>query len=250
MGELGGGYEGRKWKDKYTIIFPNLFTLGNLFAGFFSIINSLNGDYLFASYMILVATIFDLVDGRIARMVKGVTVFGKELDSLSDLVSFGVAPAILAYLSVLHTFGRIGWLVAFLFVATGALRLARFNATSSIQDPSYFMGLPVPIAASWVVSGYLFFREIGLTDVRTYIFIAMMITVSFFFFFVVKYKSYKKPGKAVKKEFFTNMVKFVVILIAVAIKPSLMLFVVISFYVFWGFFIFPFNLKKKKEVNE
>lgn len=249
MGELGGGYEGRKWKDKYVIIFPNLFTLGNLFAGFFSIINSLNGEYLFASYMILVATIFDLVDGRIARMIKGVTVFGKELDSLSDLVSFGVAPALLAYLSVLHGYGRVGWLVAFLFVATSALRLARFNATSSIQDPSFFMGLPVPIAASWVVSGYLFFREIGLTDMRSHIFIGMMLVVSFLMVSTVKYKSYKKPGKAVKKEFFKNTVKLIVVLIAIAIKPSLMLFIVVSFYVFWGLIVFMFSFKKKKIAN-
>ena len=247
MGELGGGYEGRKWKDRYTIVFPNLFTLGNLFSGFLSIINSLKGDYVFASYMILVATIFDLVDGRIARMVKGVTVFGKELDSLSDLVSFGVAPAILAYLSVLQNFGRLGWLVAFLFVATGAMRLARFNATSSVQDPGMFMGLPIPIAAAWVVSGFMFFGTIGAKGVEGYLFIAMMLAVSFLMVSTVAYKSYKKPGKVVKKEFFTNMVKLVFVFVVVAARPDIMLFVVISTYIFWGLVLSIFRRKPKSE---
>ena len=114
-------------------MFPNLFTTGNLFCGFYSIIMSLKGNFSGAAYLILAAGIFDLLDGRVARLVKSVSEFGKEYDSLADLVSFGVAPAMIVYLCNLVFIPRIGWLVAFLMVACGALRLARFNVMSSLR---------------------------------------------------------------------------------------------------------------------
>lgn len=132
-------------------ILPNLITTGNLFFGFFSIVKSLQGDFALASYAILLAAIFDVLDGRVARMTKSTSEFGVQYDSLCDLVSFGLAPALLMYRSGLQDLGRLGWIVCFMFLACGALRLARFNVQSSIGKASGdFTGLPIPMAAGTV----------------------------------------------------------------------------------------------------
>lgn len=130
-------------------ILPNMFTTGNLFFGFFSIIKSLQGDFEWASWAILLATVFDMLDGRVARLTGGTSEFGVQYDSLCDLVSFGVAPAFLMYQAGLDGLGRIGWIICFMFLACGALRLARFNVQSSIGKASGdFIGLPIPMAAA------------------------------------------------------------------------------------------------------
>lgn len=132
-------------------VLPNLFTTGNLFFGFFSIVKGLQQDFAWAASAILLAAIFDVLDGRIARLTKGTSEFGVQYDSLCDLVSFGLAPAFLMYQYGLHEFGRIGWIVCFLFLACGALRLARFNVQSSVGKASGdFTGLPIPMAAGGV----------------------------------------------------------------------------------------------------
>lgn len=132
-------------------ILPNLITTGNLFFGFFSIVKGLQGNFLWASGAILLAAIFDVLDGRVARMTKSTSEFGVQYDSLCDLVSFGLAPALLMYQSGLNELGRLGWIVCFLFLACGALRLARFNVQSSIGKASGdFTGLPIPMAAGVV----------------------------------------------------------------------------------------------------
>ncbi len=129
-------------------ILPNLITTGNLFFGFFSIVKSLQGDFAWSSFAILLAAIFDVLDGRVARMTKSTSEFGVQYDSLCDLVSFGLAPALLMYQAALHDAGRLGWIICFMFLACGALRLARFNVQSSIGKASGdFTGLPIPMAA-------------------------------------------------------------------------------------------------------
>ncbi len=129
-------------------ILPNLLTTGNLFFGFFSIVKSLQGDFIWASSAILLAAIFDVLDGRIARLTNASSEFGVQYDSLCDLVSFGLAPAFLIYQFTLSGLGRIGWIVCFIFLACGALRLARFNVQSSIGKANDdFTGLPIPMAA-------------------------------------------------------------------------------------------------------
>jgi len=134
-------------------ILPNLITTGNLFFGFFSIIKSMNGHFGWASAAIFLAAIFDILDGRVARLTKGTSEFGVQYDSLCDCVSFGVAPAFLMYQYGLLELGRIGWVACFMFMACGALRLARFNVLSSIGKASGdFTGLPIPMAAITVAS--------------------------------------------------------------------------------------------------
>jgi CDP-diacylglycerol---serine O-phosphatidyltransferase len=231
----------KKVFDTSVLVFPNLFTTGNLFCGFYSIICSLRGDFYLAAYFILVAGLFDLVDGRVARLVKSVSEFGKEYDSLADLVSFGVAPALMAYLCNLSFIPRVGWLVSFLFVACGALRLARFNVISELKDPRFFVGLPIPIAAATVATGYLFVKETGI-DVRSnYIFVVMVPILSFLMVSAVNYKSYKKAQETVKKVFFTNMIMFLLLLVVVAVHPDLVLFMLAVIYIVYGFLMDVYN---------
>ncbi len=129
-------------------ILPNLLTTGNLFFGFFSIVKSMQGDFVWASAAILLAAIFDILDGRVARLTNASSEFGVQYDSLCDLVSFGLAPAFLMYQFALNGVGRIGWIVCFIFLACGALRLARFNVQSSIGKANDdFTGLPIPMSA-------------------------------------------------------------------------------------------------------
>lgn len=141
-------------------VIPSLFTTGNCFFGFYAIIAAFNGMPYRAAVAILVALLFDGLDGRVARITKTSTDFGLEYDSLADLLSFGVAPALLLYTWVLKPFGRIGWLAVFLFVLCGAVRLARFNVQVAQKTPNRFTGLPIPAAAGLVASYVIFALEI------------------------------------------------------------------------------------------
>ena len=133
---------------KAIYILPNLVTSGNLFFGFFSIIKSLNGDFKSAAIAIFIASVFDMLDGRVARLTRSSTEFGVQYDSLCDLVSFGLAPSVMLFQFSLSDFGRIGWILCFVYLACGALRLARFNVESQIdRDSDDFTGLPIPMAA-------------------------------------------------------------------------------------------------------
>ncbi|MFM8315262.1 MAG: CDP-diacylglycerol--serine O-phosphatidyltransferase, partial [Deltaproteobacteria bacterium] len=118
---------GPKNRRAYILVVPSLFTTGNLFCGFYSIIHSFTNNFEAAAYAIFLAGIFDVLDGRVARITHSTSKFGVEYDSIADVVSFGVAPAVLAYVWALQPFGRLGWASAFFFAACGALRLARFN---------------------------------------------------------------------------------------------------------------------------
>lgn len=143
-------------------ILPNLLTTGNLFFGFFAIMKALQGEFFWAGSAIIIAAVFDMLDGRVARLTKGTSEFGVQYDSLCDLVSFGCAPAIIMYQFGLSAYGRIGWIACFLFMACGALRLARFNVQSSIGKASGdFTGLPIPMAASVVATFALFLNDLA-----------------------------------------------------------------------------------------
>ena len=234
----------KKIKDTSILVFPNLFTTGNLFCGFYSIISSLKGNFVLAAYLILIATLFDMMDGRVARLIKGVSDFGKQYDSLSDLVSFGVAPSVLVYMSYLLDITRLGWLVAFLFVACGALRLARFNIIDSSRDPRYFIGLPIPAAAATLASFFLFLEELNLDYDGHYLVLGLTLLVSFLMVSSIDYKSYKKPEKAVKRKFYTNMILFLLLLILVAINPQIVIFALCFVYIVQGLLLYAYNKVK------
>src|SRR4051812_23112240 len=139
-------------------IVPNFVTTANMFCGFYSIIASIRSEFSSSAWAIVGAGIFDMLDGRIARLAKATSQFGVEYDSLSDLISFGIAPGILLYQWALEPYDRLGWSAAFLFVTCGALRLARFNVNSGTQPSTYFQGLPIPMAAG-VVSTFIIFNQ-------------------------------------------------------------------------------------------
>lgn len=131
-------------------ILPNLFTTAALFAGFYAIVQAMNQRFEYAAVAIFVAMIFDGLDGRVARLTRTQSAFGAEYDSLSDMVSFGVAPALVAYEWALKGMGKLGWIAAFIYCAGAALRLARFNTNIEVVDKRYFQGLPSPAAAALI----------------------------------------------------------------------------------------------------
>ena len=139
-----------KGRSKGIYLLPNLFTTAALFAGFYAIIAAINGEFVLAGGVIFVAMVFDGLDGRVARATNTQTAFGAEYDSLADMVSFGVAPALVVYQWALADMGKIGWLAAFLYTACAALRLARFNTQVGVADKRFFQGLPSPAAAALV----------------------------------------------------------------------------------------------------
>lgn len=144
--------EGRKVRHRGIYLLPNLFTTANLFAGFFCIVTAINGNFYVAAATVFVAMVLDSLDGRVARLTNTQSAFGAEYDSLSDMVAFGLAPAILAYQWALSSLGNVGLTVAFIYVACAALRLARFNTQIGKVDKKWFIGLASPAAAG-VVAG-------------------------------------------------------------------------------------------------
>lgn len=143
---------GQKVRNKGIYLLPNLFTTAALFSGFYAIISAMNGAFEKSALAIFIAALFDGMDGRVARMTNTQSAFGAEYDSLSDMVSFGVAPALIVFSWSLHVLGKVGWTCAFIFAAAAAFRLARFNVQIGSVDKKYFIGLASPLAASIVAS--------------------------------------------------------------------------------------------------
>jgi CDP-diacylglycerol---serine O-phosphatidyltransferase len=141
-------------RRKGIYILPNLFTLAALFGGFYGVVMAMNGRFDLAAAGIFCAMVLDSLDGRVARMTNTQSAFGEQMDSLSDMVSFGAAPALIAYEWSLRGLGRWGWIAAFVYCACTALRLARFNVNTSVVDKRYFQGLPSPAAAA-LVAGFI-----------------------------------------------------------------------------------------------
>lgn len=141
-------------RRKGIYILPNLFTLAALFGGFYAVVMAMNGRFDMAAIGVFCAMVLDSLDGRVARMTNTQSAFGEQMDSLSDMVSFGAAPALIAYVWALQGLGRWGWIAAFVYCACAALRLARFNVNTAVVDKRYFQGLPSPAAAA-LVAGFI-----------------------------------------------------------------------------------------------
>jgi CDP-diacylglycerol--serine O-phosphatidyltransferase len=179
-------------------LLPNLLTTAGLFCGFYAIVAAINGHFVSSAHAILLAAVFDLLDGKIARLTHSTSAFGVQYDSLSDLTSFGLAPGLLVYLWGLHEVGRIGWVAAFIYVACAALRLARFNVQSGTQDKRYFRGLPTPAAAGVLATTVLFYHEVQsmlghpLEVGRPVWFVAVAYGVAFLMVSNIRYRSFKE----------------------------------------------------------
>lgn len=144
------GPDGKKVRHRGIYLLPNLFTTAALFSGFYAIVSAMNGNFSHAAIAIFVAMVLDGLDGRVARLTNTQSAFGAEYDSLSDMVAFGVAPALIAFTWALDDMGKVGWIFAFIYVAGAALRLARFNTHIGSEDKRYFTGLASPSAAGLV----------------------------------------------------------------------------------------------------
>lgn len=153
-------------RRKGIYILPNLFTLAALFGGFYAIVMAMNGRFDNAAVGIFCAMVLDSLDGRVARMTNTQSAFGEQMDSLSDMVSFGAAPALIVYEWALKGMGKIGWIAAFVYCASAALRLARFNTNIGVVDKRFFQGLPSPAAAALVIGFIWVMDDMGFKDAR------------------------------------------------------------------------------------
>ncbi|MGO9569945.1 MAG: CDP-diacylglycerol--serine O-phosphatidyltransferase [Desulfomonilaceae bacterium] len=219
---------------KGIFILPSLLTLTSIFFSFYSMIAAIKSEFLLAGALILIAGFFDGIDGKVARLTKTTTRFGLELDSLADVISFGVAPALLMYMWALAPYARIGWVSAFVFVACGALRLARFNVQSGNIDPKRFNGLPIPAAALMVATTVLFFHKLELNpaDFRTPL-LVLTYLISFFMVSSIKFHAFKDLT-LVKQKPFSSTVAFVLLLALIAAAPLVVPFLLCAAYVVSG----------------
>ena len=219
---------------KGIVILPSLLTLTALFFSFYAVILAIESRFILSAALIFVAGFFDGIDGRVARLTKSTTRFGMELDSLADVISFGVAPAILMYTWALLPYERLGWVTAFIFVACGALRLARFNVQSGTIDPKRFNGLPIPASAAMLASTVLFFHELKIQpgDFRASLLILTYV-LSFFMVSSIKFHGFKDLT-VIKQKPFSSTVAFVLILALIAANPFVVPFFLCLGYVISG----------------
>lgn len=227
-------FDRRESLRRGVYILPNLFTTGSLFAGFYGIVATMNGNYHIAAWFILISSVFDGLDGKVARLTGTTSKFGVEYDSLADVVAFGVAPGILMYAWALKPFGKLGWLAAFLFVVCGALRLARFNVQVATVESKRFVGLPIPAAASMVAACVLLFYHLGYAGtIRKASVLVLIYVLAFLMVSNFRYYSFKDP-ELVKRQPFGFLVLAIFILIVVVAQPEIMFFTLFIVYVASG----------------
>jgi CDP-diacylglycerol--serine O-phosphatidyltransferase len=227
-------------------ILPSLFTTGNLFLGFWAIVRTLHGQYAEAAPLIGWAIVLDLLDGQIARLTGTASEFGGELDSLADVISFGVAPALLVYAWTLSITGRPGWLAAFLFVTAGALRLARFNVQRNVVDSRYFVGLPIPAAAA-VLAAWVNFLPQGLGGrLPALVALAVVAALGFLMVSTIRYRSFKKLDLRRRRSYVT-VLGIAVLFLVVAIEPGVVLLAVASAYALSGPASYALRLVRRRQ---
>ena len=215
-------------------LLPSVLTTFGMFAGFYSIISSINGDFTIAAISILIAMFWDTLDGRVARLTNTQSAFGAEYDSLADLVSFGLAPALLVYQWTLYELGRFGWLAAFVYLACVALRLARFNTQVGIADKRYFQGLPSPAAAG-VIASMIWLKiwtfasfDSDVISLGYYLGAGITILCGLLMVSNIRYYSFKEFDS--KKASFRFLLIVILSLIILVSKPNIILFT--------GFFVY------------
>ncbi len=230
---------------KGIYVLPNLITLSSMFSGFYSVIASLNSDFERAAWAILIASIFDVLDGWVARITHTATRFGIEMDSLADVISFGVAPGVLVYTWTLSSFGKVGWLGSFFLVACAALRLARFNVQMGSTEKKHFTGLPTPASALMIATTVLAYEEIiqilenvkleWLAEVvgKDYWVLAMTFLLAGLMVSNITYHSLKEANLKERRPF-GILVIIAAFLAVVAYHPALVLFLVSISYVAVG----------------
>lgn len=240
----------QRLKERKTIfLLPSLLTTCSLYAGFYSITASVSGNFFYAAVAIIISGVFDSLDGKIARITRTTSQFGVEYDSLSDLIAFGVAPGVLVYVWALQPFGRLGWVVGFLYVACGALRLARFNTNVGYQDPTFFQGLSIPTGAGMIAASVFFFEYIKLPETfKNWIMLTMAFILAFLMVSNFKYYSFK--GELISRKPFNTLVVAVLVIALISVKPQIVLFVMGIVYIASGPILSVVYAKKFQEDEE
>jgi CDP-diacylglycerol--serine O-phosphatidyltransferase len=218
---------------KGIYLLPSLFTTGNVFCGFYAFIAVSNEMFYTAAWALVFAIIFDVLDGRVARLTNTTSEFGEQYDSLADIISFGMAPAFLAYAWVLKPYGRLGWLAAFLFLLCGALRLARFNVSQPDVKSQHFVGLPVPGAAAVIASIVIAFEDVFTTKLSPMIMVVVVYLLAFLMVSNIKYPAFKKL-EFKKRVAFSRFLFVILFLFILATIPRVALFVISFGFVLWG----------------
>ena len=267
-GAEGQALAHRKWR-KGIYVLPNSFTLAALFGGFYAIVMAMNGRFEAAAVGVFCAMVLDSLDGRVARMTHTQSAFGEQMDSLSDMVSFGAAPALIAYEWALRPLGRWGWIAAFVYCSCAALRLARFNVNTGVVDKRYFQGMPSPAAAAlvagfiWLTSALLvshrdvpIFGEVialfgghpASRDDLSWIMFAITLFAGLTMVTNIPYYSFKDAGMA-KSVPFISLVVVVLLLALVSIEPATMLFLIFVLYSISGYVIYAWRRAKGQQVS-
>ncbi|MBY0578212.1 MAG: CDP-diacylglycerol--serine O-phosphatidyltransferase [Burkholderiales bacterium] len=227
-------------------LLPNLFTTAALFAGFYAIVQAMNGHFERSAIAIFVAMIFDGLDGRIARLTHTQSAFGAEYDSLSDMVSFGVAPALVVYEWALKGLGKLGWVAAFIYCAAAALRLARFNTQMDVIDKRYFQGLPSPAAAA-LIAGLVWLMldfEVRGGDVRL---LAWLVTVFAGLTMISNIPFYSFKDLNFRKSVpFVALLVFLLVFVLLTSAPAKVLFTIFLIYALSGYALWFWRLRKSE----
>jgi CDP-diacylglycerol--serine O-phosphatidyltransferase len=235
---------------KGIYVLPNLFTTASLFMGFYSIIASIQEKFFLAAIAILVSLVFDGLDGRVARMTNTTSRFGAEYDSLADLIAFGVAPSLMAYIWAMSFYGKLGWMAGFLFVACGALRLARYNIQIGLIESKVFNGLPIPAAASVLAATVLFFNDMGVEGTFHNPFMMIFVAIlSLLMVSNIKYYSGKDMKLFTRMPFMTFLV-IVGILLIIIYRPEVMIFIIFMCYAISGPLWWVFKFIQKMRQND
>lgn len=231
-------------KHPSIYLLPNLFTTSGLFAGFYAVVAAMKGNFDIAAIAVFIAMIADSLDGRVARLTNTATAFGVQYDSLSDMVAFGVAPALVVYSWALGNLGKVGWLIAFFYTACAALRLARFNAQVEETDKRFFSGLPSPSAAAIVASMVWAADEFTLVPLDCS-WVAAVITalVAGLMISNVPYNSFKNFDNKGKVPLIAVVV-ILAVFVMVAIDPPIVLFTAFMGYALSGPLIWLWKLSK------
>lgn len=226
--------DGKKIRRKGIYLLPNLFTTSALFSGFFAVVAGINGEFTPAAVAIFIAMVLDGLDGRVARMTNTQSEFGAEYDSLADMISFGMAPALVAFTWILQDIGKTGWVVAFLYVACAALRLARFNVQIGSVDKKWFIGLPSPSAAALIAASVWTFHSfdadaLGFKLLMLFVVAAAgVLMVSNIRYYSFKDFDFKKPVP------FVVLLAVVLGFVMISVEPSVMLLLLFGAYVLSG----------------
>jgi CDP-diacylglycerol---serine O-phosphatidyltransferase len=216
-------------------LLPNLFTTAALFAGFYAIVQAMNGRFDHASIAIFVAMVLDGLDGRVARLTKTQSAFGAEYDSLSDMVCFGAAPALVVYEWALLSLANWGWVAAFVYCVCAALRLARFNTMLEVADKRFFQGLPSPAAAA-LVAGFVWIMDDNAVDPETWRWLAWAVTVFAGLTMVSNFKYYSFKTINLRRSVpFVVVFGIALFFVAVSVQPAIVLFAGFVVYALSGY---------------